>query len=77
MTERLYTVVIYRNEVEVDRWSPVPRGPGPAHYYSADIMMMKETSTGVTKWQRKEWQYWQDKKDEDIPKTLRLLALLE
>lgn len=73
----MYTIVIYRKEKEIDRWSPVERGPRPEPWLSGDIMMAKEIISGKVHWQRKEWQYWQDKKETDIPKTLRLLALLE
>lgn len=73
----MYTAVVYRDGVEIDRWSPVPKGPGPAHWLSGDLLMMKNLISSKVTWTRKQWQYWKDYPEDEVPKELRLLALLE
>lgn len=73
----LYTIVIYRNEKEIDRWSPVERGPQPKHFLQGDLMMTKSVTTGKTLWYKHSWSEWYIEHDYLIPKRLRLLALLE
>lgn len=72
-----YLAVMYRNEKEIDRWPNVEKRPNPRFWHRGDLLMMKGSHTGAVSWWRHEGHTWWFHKETEIPKTLRLLALLE
>lgn len=72
-----YLAVIYRDGKEIDRWPAVEKKPNHTYWIpKLDILLMRNDSYLRWFWLTRQ-DGWVCVDEEAIPKTLRLLALLE
>lgn len=73
-----FLCVMYMDEREVDRWSNLTYLPNPKFWHTLHRCMVKQTNGQIT-WYKPydESTNWKKVPEEEIPKKLRLLALLE
>lgn len=72
-----FLCVMYLPEREVDRWPNIDRLPNPKYWTNIHFCMLKQD--GNVRWFRlaNSGQDWWGIIDYDVPKKIRLLALLE
>lgn len=70
-----YLAVMYRDGKEIDRWPAVLTHPNPKYWTSLDILLMKSGSYDF--WYKGGNEWWRHLTAAEVPKHLRLLALLE
>lgn len=70
-----FLAVVYQDEKEVDRWPNVEKSPNPRFWRSGTILLQKNERK--TCWLIKWGEWWNHLPEDEVPKLLRLLALLE
>lgn len=72
-----FLCVMYLPEREVDRWPNIDRLPNSTYWTSIHYCMIKQD--GNIRWfmTAAGGEHWREEHDRNVPKKLRLLALLE